>query len=121
MMFTINWTISGDLGNGSPPNSGSVQADAVERISVTVGAGSSEPLMTAVTDIGSLRLLVIGLSRYADATLKVGAGPAVALSGPAILDGGAARLLGATAPASVLVTNAGADDLVVEMLVCRSA
>ena len=121
MTFTINWQLTGDLGNGSPPSSGTVTADAVERISIVVAGSSTESVATAVTDTATLRLLVVSLSRYADVTLKVGGGPAVTPTGPAIIDGTWAYLLGAAAPAAILVTNTGGDDLVVELLISRAA
>ncbi len=121
MAFQVNWQLTGDVGGGASPQTGSIQSDAVERLSVVVPAASTDAINTAVLDTAALRLLVIALGRYTDVTLQVGAGPALTPEGPAIIDGTWAQLLGATAPSAITVTNNGADDLAVEMLICRDA
>jgi ABC-type enterobactin transport system permease subunit len=121
MPFTLSWSVGGEVGSGNLPASGTVQGEAMERVSLVVPASGSDTVVTGVTDIARLRFMVLGASRPDGVTFTVGAGPSLAMSGPVLLSGELAYLLGAGTPDVITVNNTGSDDVTVELLIYRDA
>jgi hypothetical protein len=120
MPFTVNWSIHGDTGPAGLPDNGTVEAVAMERISVVVPGGTAESIETAIGGIEALRFMVLAASRYTDVLFRVGVGPATALEGPAVMSGDLAQLLGAEPPDTISIVNSGKEDVAVDLLVYRA-
>jgi len=105
-----------------------IQAEATERIEVTIAAGAPEKTVTLQPGTGaSIHLITIKSNTYGDGTnisLKVSDGTtdsaAIDLSGPQIYSGGAVAWFGVD-PNLLKFTNASASDANIEIFVARDA
>lgn len=124
MAETINWlySVRADRGPTAALN-GTFEADAYERISVTLAAGATQDVTVAPGTWAEVLSLVISADNL-DGNVTVepdGAAAAVALDAPIVLLGaGAVALLGA-GDATVTLENTGAADVLVDFFVARDA
>jgi hypothetical protein len=124
MAETINWlySVRADRGPNAALN-GTFQADAYERISVTLAAGATQDVTIAPGTWADVLSLVISADDLSgDVTVEPdGAAAAVPLDAPIVLLGaGAVALLGA-GNATVTLENTGAEDVLVDFFVARDA
>ena len=123
MAETINWlySVRADRGPTAALN-GTLEADAYERISVTVLAGGTTDVTVAPGTWADIRSLVVSADDLSGAvTVQPEGATAAPLDAPFVLLGaGAVSLLGA-GNANVTLANASAEDVLVDFFVARDA
>ncbi|NOY64095.1 MAG: hypothetical protein GXO97_01645 [Nitrospirae bacterium] len=102
----------------------SIEAEAYDKINVTVEAGTTQPVEIQPGETGQIQLLLIKSSRYSeDLTYKVHDtdSTSITLDEPQIYMGsGSVKLLGSKID-KLLVSNGMSDDAEIEIFVCRDA
>lgn len=104
-----------------------VEAEAYDRIEITVPAGDSETVQVQPGGPGQVQLLLVTASAYPDdgggtaqLTYTVDGGSSIDLDAPLLVTGrGAVGLLGGVG--EIVFNNASADDVAVSILVGRDA
>jgi hypothetical protein len=93
--------------------------EAVDRISATIAPSAEEAFEILADQTQRLHMILIAASRYVDVTVGASEAELEPLLGPMVATGGMIRFLRANGAARVVVNNAGADDLTIDIVVCR--
>ncbi|PTR05756.1 hypothetical protein C8R32_1162 [Nitrosospira sp. Nsp5] len=132
-MANISWSTSIQVAGGPTitVTQGPIVAEAIERIEVSVPAGSDKKLISLPAGpISDIHLLLIKSSHYKDITFKVSDGSntadgdGLALTGPQFFSGGAAALFGSDQEAHFLEfinSSTSGDTAQIEIFVARDA
>ncbi|MEQ1529012.1 MAG: hypothetical protein ABL925_06830 [Methylococcales bacterium] len=119
MAEKINWNFVAQALNGpSLSGQGTLEIDAYDKITVTIGAGNAQQVNLAPS--GAVSLLIINpATPHAGLSYDVAGNPVV-LDGPHVLIGtGAVSLLGAAT--NLTFTNNTGSDTIIEILLGRDA
>jgi hypothetical protein len=127
-MANVNWSTSIQVAGGPTVSAsqGPIQAEATERIQVSIAAGDAGKVVSLQPGPASaIHLLLIQSSYYgADLSFTVGDGAAdsapLSLLGPQFFSGGSAALFGLD-PHLLKFTNAGANNASIEIFIARDA
>lgn len=127
-MANVNWSTSIQVAGGPTVSAsqGPIQAEATERIQVSIAVGDADKIVSLQPGPASgIHILLIQSSYYgADLSFKVGDGAndsaALKLLGPQLFSGGAAVLFGRD-PKLLKFTNAGAKKADIDIFIARDA
>ena len=123
MAETINWlySVQADRGPTATLN-GTFEADAYEKISVTLEAGATQEVTIGPGTWTDVMSLIVSADDMTGAiTVEPDGGTAVSLDAPIVLLGaGAVSLLG-TGDATITLENTGAEEVLVDIFVARDA
>jgi|JI7StandDraft_1071085.scaffolds.fasta_scaffold378902_2 hypothetical protein len=121
MTQALSWTFAG----GTPPCditvSGTGSAAVLHRATASVAPATSITLELGLSDFSKLRFLHISASSYANVEISTDSGISAPFAGPMLVSGDLARLLGATRNNPLFVTNNGAADVTIDLLVYSDA
>jgi hypothetical protein len=116
MVISITWNVQADSGGSW---TGQEQANAVDRIGVTLQPNESDTLALQPSGPEAIRFVVISADTYDGVTFALNGHPAVTLTAPAVFNTSAIRLLETEAPMTLAVVNTGPGAVTVDVAIFR--